>query len=179
MFFENILSVDHSFYTKVKEDGSVTRKINGIKTKLQVKKVWVDLMLHSQFIFRRKRFVNKYETKALFVCKSCEELKRHVDCYANIIIHNPDDREEDEYRLILNTVPDPSSHFCSPSGKKIDSISCPTISVSKLFNLNHIGIASLVILAGGRHFFYGCIKIVLIQVLNVLSTDLNEKLFTH
>ena len=113
------------------------------------------------------------------MCKSCEELKRHVDCYANIIIHNPDDREEDEYRLILNTVPDPSSHFCSPSGKKIDSISCPTISVSKLFNLNHIGIASLVILAGGRHFFYGCIKIVLIQVLNVLSTDLNEKLFTH
>ena len=123
----------------------------------------VDLMLHSQFIFRRKRFVNKDETKALFVCKSCEELKRHVDCYANINIHNPDDREEDEYRLILNMVPDPSSHFCSPSGKKIDSISCPTISVSKLFNLNHIGIASLVILAGGRHFFYGCIKIVFVN----------------
>ena len=119
MFFENIASVDHSFIMKIKEDGFLTQKINGIRTKVQVKKVYVDLILDSQFIFRRKRFANKAETKALFICKGCESLKRHVDCYANVIIHNHEDREEDEYRLIMDSVPEPSRHFCSPSGKKI------------------------------------------------------------
>ena len=42
-----------------------------------------------------------------------------VTCYADVILHNLDDREEDEYVLDLDSVPEPSRHFCSPSGKNV------------------------------------------------------------
>ena len=117
MLCGQIFSIDHAFYMKIKHDGSVTRKINGEQVKLCVKKVWVDLVVQGQYIFRQKRYIS--ETRALFVCKSCKEYKRFVTYYADVILHNLDDREEDEYVLDLDSVPEPSRHFCSPSGKNV------------------------------------------------------------
>ena len=65
MLCGQIFSIDHAFYMKIKHDGSVTRKINGEQVKLCVKKVWVDLVVQGQYIFRRN--VNSQTRRTLLV----------------------------------------------------------------------------------------------------------------
>ena len=60
------------------------------------------------------RFVGNNRVR--FLCKSCEDMNKFVICYSEIVIHNADDLEEDEYILDESTVPLPSEHHCTPSG---------------------------------------------------------------
>ena len=111
---QSLLAIDHAFMIRVKPDGSITKKIDGVNIKQTVKKVFVDLIIEGQYIFRRKRFVGNNRVR--FLCKSCEDMNKFVICYSEIVIHNADDPEEDEYILDESTVPLPSEHHCTPSG---------------------------------------------------------------
>ena len=54
---QSLLAIDHAFMIRVKPDGSITKKIDGVNIKQTVKKVFVDLIIEGQYIFRRKQFV--------------------------------------------------------------------------------------------------------------------------
>ena len=100
----------------IKSDGTITKKINGMLVKECVKKVYIDLILEGQYIFRRKAILGN---KVRFCCKPCEALKpsKYVVCYGSVVVHDPQDPEFDEYILDESTVPSPSQHYCSPSGR--------------------------------------------------------------
>ena len=111
---QSLLAIEHAFMIRVKPDGSITKKIDGVNIKQTVKKVFVDLIIEGQYIFRRKRFVGN--KRVCFLCKSCEDMNKFVTCCSEIVIHNADNPEEDEYILDESTVPLPSEHHCTPSG---------------------------------------------------------------
>ena len=113
---QSLFAIEHCFIQRIKSDGTITKKINGMLVKECVKKVYIDLILEGQYIFRRKAILGN---KVRFCCKPCEALKpsKYVVCYGSVVVHDPQDPEFDEYILDESTVPSPSQHYCSPSGR--------------------------------------------------------------
>ena len=66
---QSLFAIEHCFIQRIKSDGTITKKINGMLVKECVKKVYIDLILEGQYIFRRKAILGN---KVRFCCKPCE-----------------------------------------------------------------------------------------------------------
>ena len=89
-----------------------------MKEVLTVKKFFVTLFIGG-YKFRKKKLFGQRESgnvRALFVCRFCEAKKKTVSFNVNVIVHNVDDQEEDEYVLVQDLVVPVENHYCAPSG---------------------------------------------------------------
>ena len=111
-------SEDDHFFEKKVQQGKKTVIKDGVKEVLTVKKVFVTLFLGG-YKFRKKKIFGQRKSgnvRALFVCTFCEAKKKTVSFNVNVIVHNVDDQEEDEYVLEQDLVVPVENHWCEPSG---------------------------------------------------------------
>ena len=111
-------SEDDHFFEKKVQEGKKTVIKDGVKEVLTVKKVFVTLFLGG-YKFRKKKIFGQRESgnvRALFVCTFCEAKKKTVSFNVNVIVHNVDDQEEDQYVLEQDLVVPVENHWCEPSG---------------------------------------------------------------
>ena len=110
----------YSFVPRIKENGHVTVKENGVAKSVQVKKLFITLLIDG-YCFRRKDSIKKNERlvgnqKILrFICKACEALGEFT--YVRSLVTIGCSEDLDRYELLNEyDIPSADEHHCLLTG---------------------------------------------------------------
>ena len=108
----------YSFVPRVKENGKVRVKENGISKLVDVRRVFITLVVNG-YSFRRKDNIRSRvpgESKVIrFLCKNCESMGRLL--YIRSIVQIGISEEDDKYELLNDSdLPSTNDHNCILDG---------------------------------------------------------------
>ena len=98
------------------QDGKKMVRLDGQKTSVVVKKVFVTLV-DGAYKYNKKKIMGRRENghyRVQFVCLECAKIGVFLSAYCTVTVEDPDLEEADVYEA--DKLPTPEQHSCQPHG---------------------------------------------------------------